>query len=196
MRTHLVIMTKLCLLPILFLWLYCTAQPTDPDFYLDDPCHFPPDSSIDLNGDGIADLIIGSNSWGTDDVPSSGGNCFRQIRTAQDTYFLNTLDYRNSPSLEYAQPGDTLHIPEIELSVQQYKMVWQNNDMINMIAWGYGTHHTAWEILEEPVYIIFKTVTTDAVLFGWFRPGVDSLTGEIRIEKYELSSNNIITPMK
>ncbi len=107
-------------------------EPVDPY------CSFPPDERIDLNGDSIPDLLIQGYRVGTDDEPSSSGQCMQQVTSLPGTTFLCMRDRRGDPApLPLGQPGSLEPTLMADIAMAIPRWLWTGSE-VQLRHWAYG----------------------------------------------------------
>jgi hypothetical protein len=177
-------MRTLLLLPLLLV----APAKAQPDFDRN-YCGFAPNDSIDLTNDGIPDLVVQGSRSGTDDEPSSSGNCSLYVMNLPGTVLLTGRYGQGYRHLKIFAKGDTvtpvltewiddLYIPELAYA----------NASIRVAHWGYGHQSALSEVpevlpnLTEQFYV-FRTMGRDRVWQGSFSiaPPVDINDLRIRV---------------
>ena len=158
--------------PFLFFSLASVAQPGDPSFlrFLD-PCGIPPNDSIDITNDGIPDLVVQGFRSGTDDEPSSSGNCHLHVMNLPGTTLLSDLDGSGYRRTKVCAKGDTVHVldtkrrDDLHIPGPAYA-----DGSIPVAYWGYG-HQSALVTATpnlEAQYYVFRTVANGTEWHGSF----------------------------
>jgi hypothetical protein len=164
-------MKILCLALLLGLGLHAAAQPDDLLIGLTNPCGMPPNDSLDLTGDGIADLEIGGWSVGTDDEPSSSGSCTRFVRTLPGTTLLCGLNHAGDRVAQPFHVGDT--VPALDTGIRDDLQIprFMHTDA-TIIAWQWGYGHQAGPVVPTPglaqQVFVFRTTGPHGVKTGTF----------------------------
>lgn len=115
-----------------------TAQHGYPEEFLN-YCGFATNDSIDITHDGIPDLVVVGFRSGTDDEPSSSGNCYLQVATLRGTALLNIRDPQGYWRTEVCSQGE--HIAAVDTSAQDDLRIPQTTYTIGSVQvayWGYG----------------------------------------------------------
>lgn len=178
-------MRTILLLFVCALHLGVVAQPDLDRNY----CGFAPNDSIDITNDGIPDLVVQGFRSGTDDEPSSSGNCALYVMNLPGTALLTGRYGQGYRHLKIFAKGDTvtpvlaeriddLYIPELA----------DTDGSIRVAHWGYGHQSALSEVpevlphLTEQFYV-FRTMGRDRVWQGSFNiaPPVDINDLRIRV---------------
>ncbi|MBL7946765.1 MAG: hypothetical protein JNN32_11940 [Flavobacteriales bacterium] len=134
------------LLPILLSAVTAASQPNFDRNY----CGFAPNDSIDLTNDGIPDLVVLGFRSGTDDEPSSSGNCYLHVMNLPGTSFLNSRDEQGRWRLKVYNKGDSIRAvstrPQDDL---QIPLVNYTDGSIPVAYWGYGGHAEPFIVTSE-----------------------------------------------
>ena len=134
-------------------------------------CGFAPNDSIDINNDGISDLVVQGFRSGTDDEPSSSGNCVLYVLKLPGTTMLNTRDEHGYWRTKVCAKGD--RIPAVSNRPQddlRIPLVNYTDGSIPVAYWGYGGNaeqFTASPNLNEQYYV-FRTVAKGRTWHGSF----------------------------
>jgi hypothetical protein len=157
----------------LFLLCACVLRLTvaaQPDFNRN-YCGFAPNDSIDLTNDGIPDLVVLGFRTGTDDEPSSSGNCHLHVMNLPGTSLLNSRDEQGRWRLKVCSEGDGIRaVPTRPQDDLQIPLVNYTDGSIPMAYWGYGGQaekFTATSYLNEQYYV-FRTVANGSTWHGSF----------------------------
>ncbi|MBK8498953.1 MAG: hypothetical protein IPL52_09080 [Flavobacteriales bacterium] len=108
------------------------AQPGDVD-----PCRFPTEGWLDVNGDGIHDISIRGTSEGTDDEPSSNGTCTRGVQCLAGTTLLHAANYHGPRDVRAFTVEQELTPEELEKGIRAQQLMW-GHGMVPVVHWGYG----------------------------------------------------------
>lgn len=128
-------MKPLFLPSLLVLSFSTSAQPDFDRNY----CGFSPNDSIDITNDGIPDLVVLGFSNGTDDEPSSSGNCYLHVMNLPGTTFLNSRDEQGRWRLKVCNKGDRIPaVPSRPKDDLQIPLVNYTDGSIPVAYWGYG----------------------------------------------------------
>lgn len=147
-----------------------------PRFY--QSCVLPPPDSVDVTGDGIADLLVhGVHGVATCDIPVSLGSCAVHVSTLPGTLLLGRVYHMGGRNVHGFTSGDT--IPALvtgvqdDLRIPEYAFI---DGSVGVLHWTYGRNGVSPPLLtpmglstfvfatrkgEGPVY---GTFTLDAVL--------------------------------
>jgi hypothetical protein len=175
-------MRPLFLPSLLVLSFSTSAQPVFDRNY----CGFAPNDSIDITNDGVPDLVVLGFRSGTDDEPSSSGNCTLYIMNLPGTVLLSGRYGQGYRHLKVFAKGDTvtplptdrlddLYIPELAYA----------DGSIRVAHWGYGHQNASPEVLPHLTeqFYVFQTMGRDRVWQGSFSiaPPVDLSDIRIRV---------------
>lgn len=134
------------LLPILLSAVTAASQPDFDRNY----CGFAPNDSIDITNDGIPDLVVLGFRSGTDDEPSSSGNCYLHVMNLPGTSFLNSRDEQGRWRLKVCNKGDSIRAvstrPQDDL---QIPLVNYTDGSIPVAYWGYGGNAEPFTVTPE-----------------------------------------------
>ncbi len=128
-------MRPLFLPSLLVLSFSTSAQPDFDRNY----CGFAPNDSIDISNDGIPDLVVQGFRNGTDDEPSSSGNCVLYVLNLPGTTLLNTKDAQGYWRVKHFALGD--RVEAIDTTVQddlRIPTINYTDGSIRVAYWGYG----------------------------------------------------------
>jgi len=127
------------LLPLFLLATTAASQPYFDRNY----CGFAPNDSIDITNDGIPDLVVLGARSGTDDEPSSSGNCYLYVMNLPGTTILNIRDDQGHWRTAVFAKGDSIPSgpvrPQVDLRIPKEKYT---DGSIPVAYWGYG-HRSA-----------------------------------------------------
>lgn len=132
-------------------------------------CGFAPNDSIDITNDGIPDLVVQGFRSGTDDEPSSSGNCYLHVMNLPGTTILNTRDANGYWRTKVCAEGE--RIPAMPIRPQDDMQIPKENytdGSIPVAYWGYGGHaeqFTAAPNLNDQHYV-FRTVANGRTWHG------------------------------
>ena len=143
--------------------LAATAQPGDDLFR--DPCG--------MGGYGVAlqdisrfDMQVNTLSVGTDDVPSSSGNCVRNVTCRAHAQFLVERDDQNNWNIVLPKPGDVLHPDSLKAGIAAGKLRW-GPGQLTVCYQGYGAQNDGkgWKLVEPRTWerSVVRVETPDAV---------------------------------
>lgn len=178
-------MRNTILLLLLAAALKSSAQPDDWMTRFTNPCGFAPNDSIDITKDGIPDIVIQGVSSGTDDVPSSSGNCSLYVMNLPGTGLLSDLDGQGHRRTKVCAQGDT--IAPLDTAIQNDHRVPRLafvDGSVLVATWGYGHQSTLFTPspnLATQRYV-FQTVAPDGVWHGSFQVIPQLEPGAVRIE--------------
>ena len=134
-------------------------------------CGFAPNDSIDITHDGIPDLVVLGSRSGTDDEPSSSGNCYLYVMNLPGTTLLNTRDNPGYWRTKVCAKGDS--IPAVSTRPQddfQIPKVLYTDGQVHVAYWGYGHQSplvTVTPNLGDQFYV-FQTISNDRAWHGSF----------------------------
>lgn len=158
----------LMLLPVI-----ASAQPGPLERFLD-PCGSA-SYGVPLQNVARNDVQVVTYSVGTDDVPSSTGNCLRNVVPYEHAQFLHELDPRTGTwSILSPKPGDVLHPDSLKAGLLARRLLW-GPDALQVCYMGYGGQFDGkgWHLIEprtwersivrlttpEANYLVAMTVT-------------------------------------
>lgn len=101
-----------------------------------------PQISLDVNGDGVAELTSGVMTVGTDDEPSSSGQHTWYLKTEPHCSMLYT-EHQWSTQTRVASLPMSGEIPE----VKPYQYYWSKEGMIELSFSGYGSASSGWKAI-------------------------------------------------
>lgn len=134
-------------------------------------CGLAPNDSIDLTNDGIPDLVVLGFRSGTDDEPSSSGNCYLHVMNLTGTSILNVRDEQGRWRLKVCSKGDSIRaVPTRPQDDLQVPLVNYTDGSIPVAYWGYGGQaepFTTAPNLNDQHYV-FRTVANDRTWHGYF----------------------------
>ncbi|HEY0975952.1 MAG TPA: hypothetical protein VGE21_00665, partial [Flavobacteriales bacterium] len=134
------------------------------------PCGFLPNDSIDLNNDGRADLVIVGYRIGTDDEPSSGGDCTLEVSTLPGTALLCDRSSPRDRTPHVLDSADTLRATgrsaENDLQGQRTAFL---DCAVPVWRWGYGNHSPELTPVTDAGIYGYSTTTATGTRFGTFR---------------------------
>ncbi len=161
------------LLVLAYLPFAALAQP-GPDVLFLDPCTSA-SYGVPLQNVARNDVQVSTYGVGTDDEPSSSGNCVRNVMLMDHAEFL----LEKSPMGNYWEPahpevGDVLHPASLEAGLTSGRYRW-GKGVLHICYMGYGAQHDGkgWHLMEprtwersivrvqapEAVYLVTMTVT-------------------------------------
>ncbi len=145
-------------------------DPIVPDFY--QSCALPPPDSVDITGDGIADLLVhGVHGVATCDVPVSYGTCELHVSTLPGTMLLSALLPMGGREVHGIMHGDTIPAfatgVQDDLRIPKYAFI---EGSVPMLHWSYGRHGVSPPILTPKSLrtFVFATTMGDQVVRGTF----------------------------
>ena len=160
-------MRALILLCMCALHLGVMAQPYFDRNY----CGFAPNDSIDITSDGIPDLVVLGARSGTDDEPSSRGNCILYVMNLPGTSLLNTRDDHGYWRTKACAEGD--NIPAVPTRPQddlRIPLVLYTDGSVRVAYWGYGHHSEPFTVTPNlsTQHYVFHTVANGKAWHGSF----------------------------
>lgn len=149
------------------------AQPVDnplPIFY---SCTFPKPDSVDVSGDGIADLVvIGMGGISTCDKPVSFGTCHVVVRALPGTQLLGRIQPMGGRDVYGFASGDTIPAQfgavRNDLQIPRYGFM---DGEVRAITWTYGRSGVAPPHLDRMAdrVFVFATTVGDRITHGTFK---------------------------
>ncbi len=148
-------------------------------------CGFAPNDSIDLTNDGIPDVVVQGLSSGTDDEPSSSGNCMLYVVNLPGTTLLHTKDAQGYWRIKPFAIGD--RVAAIDTTVQddlRIPTIHYTDGSIQVAYWGYGGQSAL------PTYtpglsaqhFVFRTTGKGQAWHGSFTVAAPARTDQVRIQ--------------
>lgn len=174
-------MRPLFLSSLLVLSFSTSAQPVFDRNY----CGFAPNDSIDITKDGVPDLVVVGFRSGTDDEPSSSGNCYLHVMNLPGTSLLNSRDEQGFWRTKVCTPFE--RIPAADTTAQddlRIPTILYTDGSIQVAYWGYG-HQSPLATLTPDLgtqYYVFRTVANGAAWHGAFRIEPPVRLDEVRIK--------------
>lgn len=135
-------MRALLVLPLMLMCFRVHAQPGVPFPPYRQSCALPTPDSVDITGDGVADLLIhGVNGEATCDIPVSFGSCGVHVTTLPGTLLLSDrLPMGGRQVIGFAH-GDTIpaHATGVQddLRIPKYAFI---EGSVPVLHWSYGKH--------------------------------------------------------
>lgn len=153
------------LLIAMLLPLIASAQP-GPDVLFLDPCGSA-SYGVPLQNVARNDVQVSTYGVGTDDVPSSSGNCLRNVVTYEHAQFLHEFDPRTGNwSIVSPKPGEVLHPDSLQAGLRARRLRW-GPGALQVCYRGYGGQHDGkgWHLMEPRTWerSIVRLTTTEAV---------------------------------
>ncbi len=151
---------------------HALAQPVDPPRFPFYSCKFPKPDSVDVSGDGIADLVVvGMVGISTCDIPVSVGNCHVVVRTLPGTQLLGRSHPMGGRDVYSFAPGDT--IPALFGAVQNDLQIPRDSFIdgeVRAITWTYGRSGVAPPHLDPMAdrTFVYATTVGDRIAHGTF----------------------------
>lgn len=112
------------------------------------------------------DVEVISTSMGTDDVPSSSGNCIRQVVLHEHADFLLERDRQGYHVIYAAKEGDVLHPDSLKAGLATDRFRWGKSTM-PICYQGYGSQADGkgWHLMEPRTWerSIVRLTTEDAI---------------------------------
>lgn len=135
-------------------------------------CVFPTPDSVDITGDGIADLVVrGMHGISTCDIPVSVGLCEVVVRTLPGTQLLGCLDPMGGRDICGFARGDTIHALDEgirdDLRIPRYAFM---DGAVPVLNWSYGRNNigpTQPTPMAKRVFV-FATMRGEKVVRGTF----------------------------
>jgi|GEM_PF-4572922 len=138
---------------------------------------------LDLNGDSIPDLVISGSTTGTDDVPSSGGICWRIVQPHVGSSLLVHFIDSQSHGPFQINAGDSISPAQLAEGLQRQKFIWWQ-EPIQVVGWSYGnwrSEPSVWTDEQERQTFVLKTEVDGSVQWCWFRIAYDAAIDAITI---------------
>jgi hypothetical protein len=153
------------LLGIGLLPLCAFAQP-GPDVLFLDPCASA-SYGVPLQNIARNDVQVSTYGVGTDDVPSSSGNCLRNVSVYEHAAFLYEFDPRTGNwSIVSPKSGDVLHPDSLQAGIAARRLRWGPGSL-QVCYMGYGGQHDGkgWHLMEPRTWerSIVRLTTPEAV---------------------------------
>lgn len=140
------------------------AQPGEEPFQ--EPCGGHASYGVPLQDIRRFDLEVVSSSWGTDDVPSSSGNCTRGVVNRAHASFLHVSDGRGGLTVFHPDSGDVLHPDSLKKGLATGRLAWGNGHL-PVCYMGYGAQNDGkgWHLMDEREWkrSIVRVETPEAV---------------------------------
>jgi hypothetical protein len=157
----------------LFLLCACVLRLTvaaQPDFNRN-YCGFAPNDSIDLTNDGIPDLVVLGFRTGTDDEPSSSGNCHLHVMNLPGTTLLHTKDAQGYWRVKHFNAGE--RVAAIDTTLQddlRIPTIHSTDGSIQVAYWGYGGQAEKFTVTPNlsDQYYVFRTMANGRTWHGSF----------------------------
>lgn len=112
------------------------------------------------------DVQVVSTSMGTDDVPSSSGNCIQQVVLREHADFLLERDRQGYHVIYAAKEGEVLHPDSLKAGLAADRFRWGKSSM-PICYQGYGSQFDGkgWHLMEPRTWerSIVRLTTEDAV---------------------------------
>lgn len=148
------------------------------------PCGFTPADSVDVTGDGLPDIVITGYRVGTDDEPSSGGNCTLYVIPLTGTLLLSDRRTPRECQARSLAPGDTIvFIPRQPENDHHWQRKAFIACSIPVLQWGYGSHTNAGAKTQDHTTMYFGSLHTtgDHTVIGSFAVLADPKEKRIRV---------------
>lgn len=148
------------------------AQPDPIKSRFAQSCTFPPPDSVDITGDGIADLVVrGMHGVATCDIPVSVGSCEVHVATLPGTLLLSGLHPMGGRVLDGFSSGDV--IPPVDVEVQDDLRIPMQafiEGSIPALHWTYGRNGVSAPKLTPTAKrtFIFATTMGERTVHGTF----------------------------
>ncbi len=173
----------------------CTvAQPggLPRGFYLD--CVFPPPDSVDLNGDGIADLVVrGMRGNSTCDIPVSMGLCEMVVLALPGTKLLGCSHPMGGRDVCGFDVGDTVHTLydgiRDDLHIPRHAFI---DGAIPTLSWSYGRNGSSKAEMSHMAkrVFVFAVNRGDGTTYGTFTLEHSENEGTVRIRPRAVFAGN------
>lgn len=175
-------MKTLSLVTAYLLVLSAAAQPDFDRNY----CGFAPNDSIDITHDGIPDLVVQGFRSGTDDEPSSSGNCVLYVLNLPGTILLNTKDAQGYWRVKHFNAGE--RVAAIDTTVQddlRIPTILYTDGSIRVAYWGYGGNADQYTVTPnlKAQHYVFTTMANGRTWHGSFtiEPPVHTVQVKVRV---------------
>lgn len=127
----------------------CTAAQPGIDYFRE-PCGGPASYGVALQDTRRFDLEVVSGSMGTDDEPSSSGNCTRGIVNRAHAQFLHERDGRGGLTVFHPDSGDVLHPDSLMKGLATGRLVWGNGHLpVCYMGYGGQSDGKGWHLMDE-----------------------------------------------
>lgn len=147
-------------------------------------CGFAPNDSIDITNDGIPDLVVQSVRIGTDDEPSSSGNCYVHVANLPGTTLLNVRDANGYWRAKVCAEGERIPaMPTRPQDDMQIPKEHYTDGFVQVAYWGYGYQSAVVTVtpgLAAQRYV-FRTMHQGKLLHGPFAIDRSNSTGQVNI---------------
>ncbi|MBK7946261.1 MAG: hypothetical protein IPJ85_13575 [Flavobacteriales bacterium] len=152
------------LLLLSFLPLFVVAQP-GPELLFLDPCGMG-GYGVPLQDIARNDVQVMTLGVGTDDVPSSSGNCIRRVVNYEHSEFLHEKDRQGYWVIAAPKAGDVLHPDSLKAGLAAGRLRW-GPGALHVCYKGYGAQHDGkgWMMMEPRDWerSIVRITTSEAV---------------------------------
>lgn len=112
------------------------------------------------------DVRVATTSIGTDDVPSSSGNCIRQVMLAEHADFLLERNHQGDYLIAEPKAGDVLHHDSLQAGIASGRLRWGKYNM-PICYKGYGAQHDGkgWHLVEPRTWerSVVRLTTPDGI---------------------------------
>jgi hypothetical protein len=173
-------MRALLILSFILVIVRAHGQPDPIVPYLQQSCVLPPPDSVDITGDGIADVVVrGMRGISTCDIPVSMGMCEVVVQTLPGTQLLGCLHPMGGRDVCGFDAGDTIHVLDEgvrdDLRTPRYAFM---EGSVRALSWSYGKNGVSPPHVPHMAkrVFVFATVQGEKVVRGTF-------TMEIRTEQ-------------
>jgi hypothetical protein len=147
-------------------------------------CGFAPNDSIDITNDGIPDLVVLGFRIGTDDEPSSSGNCYLNVANLPGTTLLNVRDANGYWRTKVCAEGEQITaMPTRPQDDLQIPLVNYTDGYMLVAYWGYG-HQSALVTVKPDLAAhryVFRTMHQGKLWHGSFAIDPPNSTGQVNI---------------
>ncbi len=141
---------------------FALGQPIDPPRFPFYSCDFPKPDSVDVSGDGIADLVvIGMGGISTCDKPVSLGTCHVVVRTLPGTQLLGRLQPMGGRDVCGFASGETIpaQFGAVRNDPEIPRYVFMDGE-VRALTWTYGRNGTSPPQMPHMAQRVFVFATT------------------------------------
>jgi hypothetical protein len=146
-------------------------------------CVFPPPDSVDVTGDGIADLVVrGMHGISTCDIPVSVGMCEVVVLALPGTLLLGCLTPIGGRDVCGFDVGDTLHALDEgirdDLRIPRYAFI---DGAVRALSWSYGRNGASPPQMAHMAKRVFVFASThgERTVYGTFT--LEHASGELTV---------------